>query len=264
MALPYAAEQEGVNRVLTEERHEKILELLKVQGSAAVTDLAKALNTSESTIRRDLVSLDRMNKLKKVHGGATALHERVVASEPDFDTKMALNMEEKTAIGRAAAGYIQGTDFVYLDAGTTTALMIDFIPNNINATFVTNGIAHARMLVRKGIKVYVVGGRIKQGTEAIVGAESVDNLKKYNFTKAFIGTNGIDAEAGFTTPDIEEALLKKEAVQRSFISYILADSSKFDKVSAVKFAELKQCCIITDVLADVKYREHTVIKEVSL
>ncbi len=248
--------------MLTEERHDRIVNLLRVQGSATVTELAHMLDTSESTIRRDLTSLDRMGRLKKVHGGATAVSEQISINEPDFDTKAALNVAEKAAIGRTAAGYIQNTDFVFIDAGTTTAALIDYIPSGVKATFVTNGIVQARALIRRGLKTYILGGLIKPGTEAVVGSDSINNIKKYNFTKAFIGTNGINLPEGFTTPDIEEARLKTEAIRNSFVTYILADSSKFDIMSAVTFAELKQCCIITDELKNPEYREHTVVKEV--
>lgn len=248
--------------MLTQERHDRILDLLKIQNSVTVLELTELLDASESTIRRDLVSLDRMGKLKKVHGGATAIHETGSIIEPDYTTKSVLNTEEKAAIGRAAAGFIQNTDFVFIDAGTTTAAMIDYIPENIKATFVTNGIVHAKKLIQRGLKAYILGGKIKHATEAVVGGESVNNMKRYNFTKAFIGTNGIDLTAGFTTPDMEEALIKREAVQRAFITYILADKSKFEKTSAVTFADLNRCCIVTDELKNNEFREHTVIKEV--
>lgn len=248
--------------MLTQERHDKILDVLKLQNSVTVAELTEFLETSESTIRRDLVSLDRMGKLKKVHGGATAIHESVSIIEPDFTTKSAINTVEKAAIGKTSAKFIQNTDFVFIDAGTTTAAMIDYIPENIKATFVTNGISHAKKLIQRGLKAYIIGGQIKLITEAVVGAESINNMKKYNFTKAFIGTNGIDLTAGFTTPDIEEALIKSEAVRRAFITYILADSSKFEKTSAVTFADLNRCCIVTDELKNNEFREHTVVKEV--
>ena len=88
------------------------------------------------------------------------------------------------------------------------------------------------------------------------------NLQKYSFTKAFIGTNGISEKQGFTTPDTEEAMLKAVAIERSFISYILADSSKFDKVSAVTFASIDSACIVTDKCNNNKIAKRTVVKEV--
>ena len=250
--------------MITEERHKKILELIKIQNTVDVHELTDALNVSESTVRRDLIALSKMGKLKKVHGGATALSEEGNIFEPDFNTKSFLHIEEKRTIGKYAAQFIQDSDFVFIDAGTTTAAMIDFIPERTQATFVTNGIAHAKKLLQMGFKAYIVGGRIKLTTEAVVGAECINNMRKYNFTKAFIGTNGIDLSFGFTTPDVEEALVKSEAVGRAFVTYILSDGSKFEKTSAVTFAELNQCCIITDRAPSGEFKEKTVIKEVML
>lgn len=92
-------------------------------------------------------------------------------------------------------------DFVFIDAGTTTERMIDYITES-TATYVTNGFNHAKKLAKKNFTVYLVGGRIKQTTEAVIGAEAVDSILKYNFVKCYLGTNGISLSAGFTTPGI--------------------------------------------------------------
>lgn len=144
--------------MLTQERHNKILELLTKQDTVTVGELSQGLETSESTIRRDLVTLDKMGKVKKVHGGAAAIHMVSTVFEEDVTTKSALNVTEKEAIGRVAAGLVTNDDFVFIDAGTTTAAMIDFIYDNVRATFVTNGIVHAKKLIQKGLKAYIIGG----------------------------------------------------------------------------------------------------------
>jgi DeoR family fructose operon transcriptional repressor len=88
------------------------------------------------------------------------------------------------------------------------------------------------------------------------------NLQKYNFSKAFIGTNGVSEKCGFTTPDTDEAMLKAVAIERSFVSYVLCDSSKFQKVSAVSFGALDCACIICDECPDKSVMQKAVIKEV--
>lgn len=247
--------------MLSEERHSAILELLENKKAVTVTELTQILSTSESTIRRDLNTLDHMGKLNKVHGGATAIDKTFDVSEEDVATKEQHCIEEKKAIGKYAASLINDNDFVYIDAGTTTGCMIDYIENS-KATFVTNGIAHAKKLLSKGLKTFVVGGRLKQSTEAIVGAEGVSNMKKYNFTKSFLGTNGIEPSVGCTTPDVEEAVMKMEAKNRSMITFVLADHTKFDKVFAISVCEVQDACIITDKLKNKIFSELTVIKEV--
>ena len=247
--------------MLTQERHNKILELLTKQDTVTVGELSQGLETSESTIRRDLVTLDKMGKVKKVHGGAAAIHMVRTVFEEDVTTKSALNVTEKEAIGRVAAGLVTNDDFVFIDAGTTTAAMIDFIYDNVRATFVTNGIVHAKKLIQKGLKAYIIGGQIKLTTEAVVGTEAINNLRKYNFTKTFIGTNGISVKGGYSTPDVEEAAVKSEVLKRGRNNFILGDHTKFDKEYAVTFGILKDACIVTDELEDNEFREYAVVKE---
>lgn len=247
--------------MLAEERFAVILELLQKKRAATVTELAQALDTSESTIRRDLIILAGQGKLNKVHGGATVCGEAFDAAEQAMSAKEQLHVAEKELVARYAAQQVQPDDMVFLDAGSTTLRMIDFLQPS-TAIFVTSGVLHAQRLVQKGFKAYVLGGLLKPGTEAIVGAAAVQSLQRYNFTKAFLGVNGITAGQGYTTPDPEEALVKSTAMAQTYISYVLADSSKFGRVSAVTIAPLKQACIITDRLPDAAYAKHAIIKEV--
>ena len=236
--------------MMTEDRYTTILDALKEKKSMTVAEFTEITGASESTIRRDLIALDDMGKIKRFHGGAKAIEHEYITNE-----------EEKSAIAKYAATMINDEDFIFIDAGTSTELMIDYI-GETNATFVTNGIAHAKRLLKKNLRTYMIGGLVKPITEAIIGAEAVNSMKKFNFTKCFLGTNGIHMDYGFTTVDVEEAMVKMEAVNRSYASIVLADSSKFDKVTAVTFAAIEKACIITDRLVNDKYIDATVVKEV--
>lgn len=247
--------------MLTEERYQRILQILSDRNAVTVSELSQQLNISESTIRRDLNALAEMGKLKKVFGGATALTQSSGIYETDVANRANTMSDEKAVIARYAATLIHDDDFVFIDAGTTTARMIDFITNN-RATYVTNGITHGQKLTQKGFETYIVGGKVKPLTEAVIGTSGIKSLEGLNFTKAFMGTNGIDITAGFTTPDIDEARLKEAAVRNSYLTFVLADRTKFRKVCACTFAPLKIGCIITDVCPDNQYSEITIIKEV--
>ena len=247
--------------MLTEERHLQILNYLEEKQAVTVAELTKLLDSSESTIRRDLTILDKQKKLKKVHGGATRLEQEFVTMEYDVGTKTNLNQEEKEKIARYAASLVKKDDMVYLDAGTTTEKMIDYLTEK-RATFVTNGIVHAKKLMHKGIKTIVIGGRLKETTEAVIGVEAVENLRRYNFTKCFMGANGISKEGGFTTPTSDEAVVKREAIRRSFAAYILADHTKFLRTTAFTFAQLNEACVITDRKPKQQEFKEVVIKEV--
>ena len=247
--------------MLTEERHKLILEKLKIDSVAYVNELVEMLETSESTIRRDLNFLNKEGKLRKVHGGATLLEKEFNTKDDFVFIRETLNIEEKRLIGEYAASLIEANDFVYIDSGTTTSIMIDFLKEK-NAVYVTNGLMVAKKLISKGFKTFILGGEIKESTEAIVGVEAIKALKRYNFTKGFFGTNGISYYRGYTTPDINEALVKEEALNRSRTPYILADKSKFDEISCATFGEIDEATIITTKLGNNKYYDKTKILEV--
>ena len=247
--------------MLAEERLAAILELVEAGGAASVSQLCQATGASEATIRRDLLLLSRQGKLTKVHGGAVAAGGRFSSEEPDLPTKARLSVEEKEAIGRYAASLVYDDDVVFLDAGTTTLAMAGYLGDS-QASFVTTSIACAQRLSQLGRQVIMVGGRIKLGTEAIIGAETLTFLERYNFTKAFLGVNGIAVKQGCTTPDPEEAAVKTKAADQAYLTYVLADSSKFGKVTAATIRPLERVCIITDRIPDESFRGRGIIKEV--
>lgn len=247
--------------ILTEERHAMILETVRQQGSVKMTELCQMLDASESTVRRDLTVLDEKGLLRKVHGGAVTVQELFSAVEYNVEEKSRLFTEEKRQIAAYAASQIKEGDFIFIDAGTTTEMMIDYLPQR-GVTCMTNGLVHARKLAQRGIPVYIPGGKFRIVTEAIIGEECVVALLHYNFTKCFIGTNGISVTGGFSTPESSEAMVKSTAIERSRQAFILSDHSKFDQLTAVTFAPLQAGTIITDRLPDERYQDYTQIKEV--
>lgn len=247
--------------MLTEERHNHILNEIERNSVVYVSELVKTLDTSESTIRRDLNYLHKEGKLNKVHGGATSLEGFSNITDDVVAIRESQNITEKLKIAEYAASLVEANDFVYMDAGTTTILMVKYLKEK-NATYITNGINNAKELIKYGFKTYLVGGELKATTEAIIGVEAINNLKKYNFTKGFFGTNGISKSRGLTTPDIKEALVKEEALNRTRKSYILADKTKFDEVSPVTFGNLEDVIVITTKVEDNKYKQITEILEV--
>ena len=248
--------------MLAEERHSIILKILEDKKAVTVLDLVQALDTSESTVRRDLSILHNRGLLYKVYGGATSIANNYSTGEADMNAKRTLSLDEKKLIAQKAASLISGKDFVYLDAGTTTLLMIDYLQAQ-QATYITNGIAHAARLSARGFRSYIIGGELKASTEAVIGIEAAENLRRYNFTKGFFGTNGISIKSGFSTPDPTEALIKSEAIAHCKKAYILADNTKFNKIFPITFANISCAAILTDTLIDKKYREYTSIIEVN-
>jgi DeoR family fructose operon transcriptional repressor len=230
--------------MLAEERLSAILLEVATKRTVSVAWLCQLLVASESTVRRDIAYLAKQGLLKKVHGGASAFGNEYVQGEPAMSEKTSMNQAEKKKIGRSAAALIGQSDFIFIDAGTTTLNLAEAI-GPCGSTFVTNGLSHARVLLGKGLKVLVLGGELKAVTESMVGVTALKALESFNFTMSFVGTNGIALEQGFTTPDPNEAAIKAKVLEKSSLPYILADSSKFGKITAVNFWPLDKATIIT-------------------
>ena len=259
--------------MLAEERFAQILALMAEKRTATVQELCEALNASESTIRRDLNELDRLGKVNKVHGGATLPDSQFRADEPTMAAKESLAVAEKRAIANAAAALITAEDFVYLDAGSTTLALARAVSGPaLDAAYVTNGVAHARLLAQKGCRVCLPGGLLRPQTEAIIGAAALQSLQQYNFTKAFMGANGVALDAGFTTPDPEEAAVKAAAVRRAREAWFLpfynqefliheANKLVVARVYPAVIAELHGGAILTNRCPNPKYKQYTLVKE---
>ena len=226
--------------MLAEERFSEILKLVNEYKTITVQELTELLDMSESTIRRDLTTLHKKGKLIKVHGGATAVNMAQYTRDESVAVRQDLNIDEKVQIGKYASSLIEKDDFVYIDAGTTTDFLIDFLTEQ-DAVYVTNGIMHAKKLTQKGCIVYLIGGELKEATLALVGEEAMKTLGRYHFTKGF----------------------KEMAILRSAKAYILADSTKFGQVAPVTFSELDAVDIITTKLKDATFNKYKNIVEVA-
>ncbi len=171
--------------MLAEERFSEILKLVNEHKTITVQELTELLDMSESTIRRDLTTLHKKGKLIKVHGGATAVNMAQYTRDESVAVRQDLNIDEKVQIGKYASSLIEKDDFVYIDAGTTTDFLIDFLTEQ-DAVYVTNGIMHAKKLTQKGCIVYLIGGELKEATLALVGEEAMKTLGRYHFNKRIL------------------------------------------------------------------------------
>ncbi|KAB7704144.1 DeoR family transcriptional regulator [Bacillus aerolatus] len=248
--------------MLTEERHQLILQLLQEKEVRKLQEFVEATGSSESTIRRDLSQLEEGKKLIRVHGGASLVKQKRL--EPSMTEKSLQYAEEKKHIAEYAASLIRKGDCIYLDAGTTTLEMIPFLEGK-EITVVTNGMTHVDALGERGIQTFVTGGFLKANTRALIGQGALHGLRQYSFDKSFIGVNGIHLDFGFTTPDPEEALIKRTAINQSQESFVIADQSKFNETAFAQIAELNKAVIITNCVEEEvlhSYSKITRVKEV--
>ncbi|WP_074034524.1 DeoR/GlpR family DNA-binding transcription regulator [Exiguobacterium sp. AT1b] len=228
--------------MLTKQRHQLILQRLSEQKVVKLKELVDLTDSSESTIRRDLTDLEAEGYLARVHGGATLI--ATPDEEPTFEEKRDRFVDEKVAIARKAATFIENGMSIYLDAGTTTQAMVPFLEGK-KIVVVTNSLPIANELFDLDIKTFVIGGELKRSTQALVGYNARESMMNYRVDLAFLGMNGIDLDAGYTTPDPEEALVKKTAIELAHTSYVLADASKIGKRTFSRVATLDAAQLIT-------------------
>ncbi len=247
--------------MLTEERRQKILHLLDQYKIVKSQDLVTLLNASESTIRRDLQELENDGLLERIHGGAKI--EQLLGFEQTMSEKTLKNVQEKQKIAQMAAEMIDEGDVIYLDAGSTTLEMIPYLQGK-KMTVVTNSVKHAASLVDLQLPTIILGGKVKLSTNAVLGASVIEQLSGFHFNKAFMGMNGVHYERGFTTPDPEEAAVKRLAIAQAEESFVLVDQSKFNQLSFTSVAPLAAATIVTErcpLEYAANYRERTTIKE---
>mgnify|MGYP000883848878 CR=1 FL=1 len=228
--------------MLKSERKQVILETVIREKFVSLDYLVHALNTSESTIRRDLDELESEHKLRRVHGGAESFH--FLQEEESNQEKSIKSIQEKTAIAKKAASLIQEHDVIFIDAGTTNELLVNEL-HDPRVTVVTNSIHHATKLVERNVPTVIIGGMVKSSTDASIGGIALNQIGQLNFDKAFLGMNGIDDEF-YSTPDLEEGSVKRAIIENAKKTYILADDSKIGVTSFVKVAPIKRAMIITN------------------
>ncbi len=232
-----------------EERQRTIVSLALRNDRVAVTELAHRFDVTTETIRRDLDVLDRRGVLRRVHGGAVpAENVRLVESavaerEPAFTV-------QKSRIANAALQFVPSGrgSTVLLDSGTTVARLAGALSGAQLPTMVTNSvpIASQLALLQSG-PVHLLGGRVRGVTQATVGGETVEALARLHCDVAFLGTNGISFTHGLTTPNPDEAAVKRAMVRSAARRVVLADSSKVGATLLVSFATLSQVdVLVTD------------------
>jgi DeoR/GlpR family transcriptional regulator of sugar metabolism len=232
------------SRELAPARLERILDHLRRRRFARVNDLCSELSASPATVRRDLGSLDRDGKLRRLHGGAMLAEGHL--HEPAFDDKTAVSAAEKERIARAALRFVNSTDTVFLDGGSTILAMAGLLAGHPGVTVVTNSLRVASALAAGGPRLILVGGELRRHSQTFVGPLTRHLLEQLRVDKAFMGTIGV-SRAELSTTDPREAFTKELVMQRASQVILLADHTKMDAVSFVRFGSCDEIdVLITD------------------
>lgn len=237
-------------------RRKKVIEYLENQEIVYIVDLAKHAKTSEATIRRDLKSLEEEGRIEMLQGGAAKLveHER----EKSANERMDYKKEEKSKLGAYAATLVSQGEFIFIGPGTTENWMLKHLVGK-DVTVVTNGIFHIEKLLNLDIDVTLVGGKVNRKDGLVSCETSMEQIKKMNFDKCFLGGLGISEVKGASTSSSSLAKFNSEVMKRSEKNILLVDSTKYGKAARYKFAEVEDfntILCIGDVYSDFEQREN--------
>jgi DeoR/GlpR family transcriptional regulator of sugar metabolism len=236
---------ETIQRDLVPERQQRLCDIIQQRRAVRVDELVAELGVSAATIRRDLEVLEEQGRVRRVHGGAVSVENRL--DEPLFDDKTGLAAGEKYVIAAAALELISAGDTIYLDGGSTVLELARLLKRRKDITVVTNSLRAAVELSGSGPQVILAGGELRRRSQTMVGSLGSNILKRLHVDKAFMGTIGLSLKEGTTTTDAAEAFTKEVVMERAETVVLLADSSKIGKVSFAQVGTLDDIDIlITD------------------
>lgn len=237
-------------QMFAEERQRLVAARVAEAGRVSVTELAERFAVTTETVRRDLATLEQAGVLRRVHGGAVPA-DNASTTETTLSERLVQHLPEKRLIAEAAADLIATSrpGSILLDAGSSTEALVDVLlgqastnrRNDGEQLVITNALPLADKIAgAPGHAVHLLGGRIRGLTRAAVGQETVDAVERLRPDLAFIGTNGVHAAFGLSTPDSEEAAVKAAFVRSARRVVVLADASKLGVETLVQFARLDQ------------------------
>lgn len=240
--------------MLQNQRREKILELIREDGHAKVTDLSRIFKVTEVTIRQDLEYLEKENHLVRAHGGAYLKNIDLNVREMNLQNKE--NIAEKVMIANKAVEYIKDGDTIILDSGSTTTEIAKILSGYSNLTVITNALNIGLMLgIQAGINVIVTGGEFKAPTLSLTGQKAADFFQNLHVDKLFLATAGIDLKSGLTYPGISDLCVKRAMIESANEIYLVADSTKIGKNS---FASLGALSLIDYLITDSKIKHEDI------
>jgi Transcriptional regulators of sugar metabolism len=232
--------------MLANQRRERICQLINEDGHASVTQLSKLFKVTEVTIRQDLIQLEKEGLLQREHGGAHVVKFDSFARNISLPDRG--HTEEKIAIAKKAAEYVNEGDTIILDSGSSITELAKLLVDFNNLTVITNALNIALILgVNPNINLEVTGGEFKAPTLSLTGEHAGAFLKGVHVDKVFLATAGISLKSGLTYPSISDICVKRAMIESGDEIFVLADSSK---IGSSSFASLGAMSLISHIITD--------------
>lgn len=228
-----------------EERQQAIARAVAARDRMSVAELASEYDVTTETVRRDLSALEVLGLVRRVHGGAVPA-TALTALEFGLSERNAARVAEKEAIARAALDLLPPTGgSLIIDAGSTTVRLAEMLPRDRRLVVYTHSVpVAARLAVNPAVELHLLPGSVRSATQAAVGPETVAALAQVRVDLAFVGTNGITLDHGFSTPDFTEAATKRAIVGAARRVVVLADATKIGVEATVRFAGIDEVDIL--------------------
>lgn len=227
--------------MFAEERRNKIINTIRETGTVQVEELARNLDVSLMTIRRDLELLQQNGIIERCHGGA------ILKKEVAYTKKRTLQMEAKEKIADKCAQYVKKGNTVFLDAGTTTYEIAKRIRDISSITVITNDLEIAMLLLESDVNLLLCGGNVQKSTGSMLGDFTNQMVEELRTEIAFIGAASIDDEYNVLTPTSKKAVLKRLICKYANRSYLAVDHTKFGRQALIKVNHLSDYTgVITD------------------
>ena len=237
------------SEIIVNTRQRKILGHLAAKRKITVNELIGNLDVSGVTIRQDLDFLQKEGFIQRVHGGA------ILQSDDEISHRLSINFDEKTAIAEKAAKMIDEGETIFIEAGSANALMARWLAERTRLTVITNNVFITRILKNSKANVILLGGMFQHQSECVVGALALKGMDSFNFTKVFLGVDGISPDGGVTCSEMSRGEISAGAVERCQQVFVLSDSSKVGKTAMYHICGLDQVdSLVTDngITADAK------------
>ena len=217
----------------TQERRNAIAEQLVSSGKVSASELADQYGVSMETVRKDMIWLEQNGLARKGYGGAVAATS---ITERTFLEKSICHKQEKARIAKKAIELVQDGDVVLLDSGSTVLSVAKQLVLKRDITVFTNSLRAAQHVIDYGMKVYVLGGEVRNTSNALIGGWALRALGEIKADIAILGTSGVKGRSGPCVESMEESEIKRAMMKAARKTAIIADASKGDCDALVQFA----------------------------
>jgi len=244
------------------QRKNAILERIYQKGHVLIKELSQEMAISEATVRRDLKALADAQEVELIYGGATVKR----GADFSFRSKSRRYSEAKRIVGELAADLVRDGDQIFMDSGTTTFEMVDFLKSKRAVSVIANSIRLAEELSRAPDRtVIMLGGQYRPDRMDMVGPLAVSAIDQLRGFRAFIGADGLSMDFGLTAADIDSAHLYRLVIQNARETILAVDHTKFEAPSLYKIVDWAPITtVVTDRPPSTEWREFLQTRNIAL